>query len=92
MKVYVVYESYYGEIIVDTGSSTNLIGVYSDIEKAKENVEDRVKYDLENYNYVLDQEIDNIITEKGGFYRLFYENQENWSYYYEIIVEEREVE
>ena len=43
MKVYVVYESYYGEIIVDTGSSTNLIGVYSDIEKAKENVEDRVK-------------------------------------------------
>ena len=92
MKVYVVYESYYGEILADTGNSTNLIGVYSDIEKAKENVEDRVKYDMENYNYVLDQEIDNIITKKGGYYRLFYKNQENWSCYYEIIVEEREVE
>ena len=92
MKVYVVYESYYGEILADTGRSTNLIGIYLDIEKAKENVEDRVKYDMENYNYVLDQEIDNIITEKGGYYRLFYKNQENWSCYYEIIVEEREVE
>lgn len=91
MKVYVVYESYYGEIIEDTGDSTNLIAVYSDIEKAKDKVKQLVSSDLLN-NYVLDKELDNVINENGGYYRLFYNNQENWRCYYEIYVEVREVE
>ena len=91
MKVYVVYESYYGELIQETGDSTNLIGVYSDIEKAQEKVKNIVSADLLN-NYVLDKEAPNIITETGGYYRLFYNNQENWCCYYEISVETREVE
>ena len=91
MKVYVVYESYYGELIEDTGTSTNLIAVYSDIEKARHKVKQLVSSDLLN-NYVLDKELDNVINENGGYYRLFYNNQENWRCCYEIIVEVREVE
>lgn len=76
MKVYVVYESYYGELIQDTGDSTQIIGVYSSLEKAKEKVNNIVQADLEN-NYVLDDETENIINENGGYFRLFYNNQEN---------------
>ena len=91
MKVYVVYESYYGELLQDCGDSTNLIGVYSDIEKAKEKIQGLVSADLSN-NYVLDRDCENYINESGGYYRLFYNNQENWNCYYEIIMEKREVE
>lgn len=91
MKVYVVYESYYGELIQDTGDSTQIIGVYSSLEKAKEKVNNIVQADLEN-NYVLDDETENIINENGGYFRLFYNNQENWQCYYEVVAEVREVE
>lgn len=91
MKVYVVYESYYGELIQDTGDSTQIIGVYSSLEKAKEKVNNIVQADLEN-NYVLDDETENIINENGGYFRLFYNNQENWQCYYEVVAEVEEVE
>lgn len=91
MKVYVVYESYYGELIQDTGDSTKIIGVYSSLEKAKEKVNNIVQADLEN-NYVLDDETENIINENGGYFRLFYNNQENWACYYEVVTEVREVD
>ena len=91
MKVYVVYESYYGELIQDTGDSTQIIGVYSSLEKAKEKVNNIVQADLEN-NYVLDDETENTINENGGYFRLFYNNQENWDCYYEVVAEVREVE
>lgn len=92
MKVYVVYESYYGEIVEDTGESTNIIGLYSDIEKAKEKINSLVSVDLECNNYVLDKEADNIINENGGYFRLFFNNQENWRCYYEIVMKVMEVE
>lgn len=91
MKVYVVYESYYGELIQDTGDSTQIIGVYSSLEKAKEKVNNIVQADLEN-NYFLDDETENIINENGGYFRLFYNNQENWQCYYEVVAEVEEVE
>lgn len=91
MKIYIVYESYYGELIQDTGDSTQIIGVYSSLGKAKEKVNNIVQADLEN-NYVLDDETENIINENGGYFRLFYNNQENWNCYYEVVVEVREVE
>lgn len=91
MKVYVVYESYYGELIQDTGDSTQIIGVYSSLEKAREKVNNIVQADLEN-NYVLDDESENTINENGGYFRLFYNNQENWQCYYEVVAEVEEVE
>lgn len=91
MKVYVVYESYYGELIQDTGDSTQIIGVYSSLEKATEKVNNIVQADLEN-NYVLDDESENTINENGGYFRLFYNNQENWQCYYEVVAELEEVE
>lgn len=92
MKVYVVYESYYGELTLDTGDSTCIIGVYDNIEKAREKIKSRVDYDLQNNFYVLDNECDNEINENGGYFRLFYNEQENWGCYYEIIAKVKEVE
>ena len=91
MKVYIVYESYYGELIQETGDSTQIIGIYSNLEKAKEEINNRVQADLGD-DYVLDDETENIINENGGYFRLFYNNQENWACYYEVVAEVREVE
>ena len=43
MKVYVVYESYYGELIEEIGDSTKIIGVYKNIEKAKAEINNIVQ-------------------------------------------------
>lgn len=91
MKVYVVYESYYGELIQETGDSTQILGVYKNLEEVKKYIKDIVEADLED-NYVLDEETDNTINENGGYYRLFWNNQENWQCYYEIVAELKEVE
>lgn len=90
MKVYVVYESYYGELVLETGNCTDILGVYTDLEKVKEEVNNIVQSDLAD-NYVLDKDEKNSIDEKGGCYRLFWNNQENWQCYYEIVAELKEV-
>lgn len=91
MKVYVVYESYYGELVLETGDCTDILGVYTDLEKVKEKVNNIVQSDLAD-NYVLDDNEKNAIDENGGCYRLFWNNQENWQCYYEIVAELKEVE
>lgn len=91
MKVYVVYESYYGELVLETGDCTDILGVYTDLEKVKEKVNNIVQSDLED-NYVLDNQTENTINENGGYFRLFWNNQENWQCYYELIVEVKEIE
>lgn len=85
--MYLLYESYYGEIVLDCGDSTNIIGLYKTKEQAIEKAKELIKIDTTENNYVLDDEI-----EDNGYWLLFYNNKENWNCYYEIIIKEMEVE
>lgn len=93
MKVYVAYEMFYGELIQDTGDSASLIGVFADKEKALDTINrNYINVDV-NEGYVLDEDIEKrgMISGKYGIWRMFWERQENWDCYYEIVLEEREV-
>ena len=81
--MYLLFESYYGEIILDCGDSTNIIGLYETKEQALKKAQELIKEDTEKNNYVLDNEID---TENDNYFLLFYNNIENWSCYYEIFI------
>ena len=83
--MFLLYESYYGEIILECGESTNIIGLYSSKEKAIEKARKLIEEDKKN-NYVLDKECNNI--EEDYYVRMFFNNQENWNCYYEIFIKE----
>lgn len=88
--MYLLYESYYGEIVLDTGDSTNIIGLYSSKEKAIEKAKELIETDVKNNNYVLDIENNNI--EEDSYVIMFWNNQENWSCYYEIFIKKLELD
>jgi hypothetical protein len=90
MEVYVLYESIYGELLQDTGDSTKILGVFNDLQQAIKIAENNVADDLNN-NYVLDNGEYNGASANGGFWRLFYGEQENWNSYYEIYIKQYEV-
>lgn len=88
--MYLVYESLYGELLYEC-ESTNIIGLYNTKEKAIDKVNKMIKCQLGNdSNYVLDIEHNNI--NEDNFVRLFYNNQDNWNCYYEILIIKVEVE
>lgn len=88
--MYLVYESLYGELLYEC-ESTNIIGLYNTKEKAIDKVNKMIKQQLGNdSNYVLDIEHNNI--NEDNFVRLFYNNQDNWNCYYEILIIKVEVE
>ncbi|MBR3209169.1 MAG: hypothetical protein IKN65_00260 [Clostridia bacterium] len=84
--MYLVYESLYGELLYEC-SSTNIIGLYKTKKQAIKKVKELIEYDKAN-NYVVD--IDNNF-EEDGYVTMFYNNQENWSCYYEIVIEKIEL-
>ena len=87
--MYLLYESLYGDLLQEC-DSTNIIGLYDTLEKAIEKAKYYIEQDTKCNNYVLDDERKNI--EEDNFVRLFYNNQENWNDYYEIIIKKIEVE
>lgn len=83
--MYLVYESLYGDLL-DECNSTNIIGLYKTREQAVDKVKSMIKNELESGdNYVLDNEMCDI--DNCNYVRLFYNNQENWNCYYEILIE-----
>lgn len=83
--MYLVYESLYGELLCDC-ESANIIGLYQTREQAVDKVKSMIKNELESGdNYVLDEEMNDI--DNFNYVRLFYNNQENWNCYYEILIE-----
>lgn len=88
--MFLVYESYYNEIVLNIGESTNIVGLYDSKEKAIKKAKELIKESMEEDNYVLDVENDNI--EKDNYVIMFWENQENWNCYYEIYIKEIGVE
>lgn len=90
MKVYVVYESNYGEILSDNGfNATDIIGVFFNKNEALKCKMEHIKIGKEN-GYIVDEEIEDINNCNDII--MFREYQENWNCYYEIRIEEREVE
>lgn len=89
MKIYVVYQLGY------TGSNElEILGVFKDLEKAKETYRFLIKDNIKNYDFVEDNECkytEELINGQcmtrlfGGGY------QENWDNYLEIYIEEQEV-
>ena len=88
--MYLLYESYYGEIVLDCGDSTHIIGLYSSKEKAIKKAKEIMKIDIEENNYVLDKEHNNI--EEDLYVIMFFNNQENWNCYYEIAIDKIELD
>ena len=90
MEVYILYENLYGELFQDTGDSTRILGIFDNLQEAVKIAENNVANDLNN-DYVLDNGEDNGASANGGFWRLFYGEQENWNSYYEIYIKQYEV-
>lgn len=88
--MYLLYESLYGELLYEC-DSTNIVGLFSNREKAVEKAKKMIKGQLENDNtYVLDNENNDI--ENDNLVRFFFNNQGNWNCYYEIIIEKVELD
>ena len=94
MKVYVVYQSLYGDLLQETGECTEILGVYDSMKKAKEKVKiivnaEKTNTKIQKEGFVLDKETKGT---QDSLIRFFWTKQENWNCYYEIYVEVREVE
>lgn len=87
--MYLVYESNYGELQYE-GDATSIIGLYKTKDEALEIVKREVENNKE-YNFVLDNEDIDSSIEKRGCLTMFYNYQENWNSYFEIIIEEIKV-
>jgi hypothetical protein len=87
--MYLLYESLYGELLYDC-ESTLIVGLYKTEQQAINKANELMSADIQEYGYVLDNERDNLKRDK--FVRLFRDTQENWSCYYEIIIEKIELE
>lgn len=91
MDIYILYKSLYGELIENSGNSTQIIGAYKTLDEARKNAEELINIDLED-NYVLDNQVENGSNNNGGYYRLYWDKQENYSCYYEMIIEKKVIE
>lgn len=87
--MYLLYLEYYGDLIIDTGQSGEIIGLFSTKEKAIKKAKEIMQEDMKENNYVLDKERNNIEEE---YAIMWYNNQENWSCYYDIVIEKLELD
>ena len=87
MKVYVLVERIYN---YDSGEeNTSFVdGVYSSKEKAREKMQEEIRHNIEDFNFI--EDTDNRITENTKI--IFYDYQENWQNYIEFEIIESEVE
>lgn len=89
-KIYIVYYSNYEDVVRDCGcEATEILGVFKNKEEALKLAKEKINWTLNEGYYVLDIERDDI--ERDNMVRFFYNNQENWSDYFEIIIKESEV-
>lgn len=88
MKLYLVYQSNYGELLQDV-SATDIVGIYKTREEA-ERIRDNIIEDDINNGWVLDKEVKNNYLNKD-LVIIFWAEQENWNNYYEICIKELEV-
>ncbi len=83
-NVYIVYESNYGDLILDGCEATQIIGIFSNKDKAYECKMEQIDTGIEN-GYLIDE--DNKNFQENDTVIMFKDEQENWSCFYEIIIE-----
>lgn len=89
MKVYVLYQRYYGDLVSDTGVSGDIIGVFSDIESARQ--ERKMRIETEDA-YTVDKDVKDVYYNRDEVIMFLSENgEENWNDYYESVIEEWEL-
>lgn len=88
-KIYIVYYSNYEDVVRDGADATEIIGVYKNKDEAIKVAKERIKKTLEDHEIMLDIERDDI--DRDNYVRFFCGWQENWSCYFELCVDEREV-
>lgn len=88
MKLFLVYQSNYGELQQDS-CATDIIGAYKTREEAERIRENIIKDDIDN-DWVLDKEVENDYLNKDMVI-MFWAEQENWNCYYEIYIKEMEL-
>lgn len=89
MKLFLVYFSYYGEILGEIGNATSIEGIFKTREEAERLRENLIKEDIEN-GWIIDKEVANDYLSKD-IVIMFWAEQENWNNYYEICIKEMEV-
>ena len=82
--MYLLYESLYGDLQQEN-DVTNIIGLYETKEQAIEKAKKMIENELKNDSYVLDNERKDL--EVDSYVRFFFNCQENWNCYYEIIIQ-----
>lgn len=82
--MYLLYESLYGELQQEC-DTTEIIGLYETKEQAIKKAKEIIESELKNDSYVLDNERKDL--ENDSYVRFFFNCQENWACYYEIIIE-----
>ena len=87
MQVYILIERIYN---YDSGeeNSSYVDGVYDSKEKARQRMQEEIKHNINDFNFV--EDTDNKITQNTKI--IFYDYQENWQNYIEFEVIESEVE
>lgn len=90
MKLYLVYESNYGEIILEGCDSTDIVGIFKTREQAEMKRQELIEKATLNDGWVLDEQVKQDYLNKDVVI-MFWQEQENWSNYYEIHIKEMEV-
>lgn len=87
--MYLLYESLYGDLLSEC-DSTDIIGLYDSREKAVEKAKEIIETDVKENNYVVDVERNNF-DDNNNCVIMFWNNQENWDCYYDIIIKKIEL-
>lgn len=91
-KVYIALEERYNLLANENGAS-EILGVYSTVDKALNKLLNDIEINVNEYNYVIDTDCDleKFKKDKVGYVTLFYGVQENWDYYCEYRIIEKEM-
>lgn len=90
MKLFLVYATYYGELLFDMNKATDIIGIFRTKEEADKKRKCYIKNDLETGEFIVDDEIKEDYSNIEDV-TVFFEEQENWDSYYKVTIEEIEV-
>lgn len=93
MKMYLIYINN-GGIEEYENDHSEIIGLYKNKENAIKMFNKIIREKIEETDFIIDYETDNKYYEENKelITRLFWDYQENWSCYIEIIVKELEVQ
>lgn len=90
MKCYLVYVSSYGELISECSQSTDIVGIFRTREEAERKRQYYIEEDIKVNDFILDEEIKDDYINRDML-TIFWKEQENYECYYEIYIQEMEL-